>query len=249
MNSSPVEQSISPPSGSRSAPVPWTARDVWLGIAGFTIWIVAFVGLKLAVDWLAIDVDAGLAVTSGELLLLVPVWWLTMRKYGVGWQSLGLRRFEAGALGMGCGLMLLSFLFNFVYGSALAFFGLRMQVDLVPILQSLSSPWLFLIGGAVIAPIVEEIFFRGFIFAGLRPYYGWQKAALISSLIFALVHLTLNAIVPIFILGYIFALLYQVSDSIWPSILMHVLTNTLALGAAYYLANNPELLEQALIVF
>ena len=241
------EQPVSSPPDPKVMPVPWTVRDVWLGIAGFTIWIVIFVGLKLTVELLAIEVDAGLVVSLGELLLLLPVWWLTVRKYGVGWEALGLRRFGAGALGMGCGLMLMSFMFNFVYGSALAFFGLRMQVDLVPILQSLSSPWLFLVGGAVIAPIVEEIFFRGFIFAGLRPRFGWQRAALISSLIFALVHLTLNAIVPIFILGYIFAFLYHASNSIWPSILMHVLTNSLALSAAYFVANNPELLELAIV--
>ncbi|MEW5957318.1 MAG: CPBP family intramembrane glutamic endopeptidase [Chloroflexota bacterium] len=38
---------------------------------------------------------------------------------------------------------------------------------------------------------------------------------------------------PIFMLGLIFAYLYQVSGSIWPAILMHILTNTLALSVAY----------------
>jgi membrane protease YdiL (CAAX protease family) len=49
--------------------------------------------------------------------------------------------------------------------------------------------------------------------------------------------LTPTAFIPIFILGYIFAVLYRFSGSIWPGILMHVLTNSLALGAAYLLAN------------
>jgi membrane protease YdiL (CAAX protease family) len=216
--------------------IPWTPRDVWLGIASFAIWIVLFGLLRLVVDFFSLTLDAGLLVSLGELLLLLPVWWLTVRKYGIAWQALGLRSFAITTAGIGCGLMLMSFTFNFIYGSLLAFFGLRMQVDLVPIFEELASPWLLLLGGAIIAPFVEEVFFRGFVFAGLRPRYGWQKAAVISSAIFAGLHLTPTAIIPIFILGYIFAYLYHLSNSIWPAILMHILTNTLALGAAYLVA-------------
>ena len=216
-----------------STPVPWTPRDVWLGVGSFALWVVLFGALRLLVDYFSLTFDAGLLVSLGELLLLLPVWWLAVHKYGVAWSALGLRPFATAMVGTGCRLMFGSFLFNFVYGSLLAFFGLRMQVDLVPIFQEVASPWLLFLGGAVIAPIVEEIFFRGFLFAGLRSHYGWQKAAVISSAIFAVLHLTPTAILPIFILGYIFAYLYHRSDSIWPAILMHVLTNTLALGAAY----------------
>ena len=46
-------------------------------------------------------------------------------------------------------------------------------------------------------------------------------------------HVILTSILPIFILGVIFALLYQISGSIWPAILMHMLTNTIALSIAY----------------
>jgi membrane protease YdiL (CAAX protease family) len=107
--------------------------------------------------------------------------------------------------------------------------------------QDLASPWLLFLGGAIIAPVVEEIFFRGFVFGGLRPRYGWVKAAAISSAAFAVLHLTPTAILPIFILGFIFAFLYQISGSIWPGILMHILTNSLALGATYIVANADKL--------
>lgn len=224
--------------------VPWTTRDVWLGISSFIIWIVLVIGLRMWMAQATIEGDlrgVGLLVSLGELLLLVPVWLLTIRKYNIGWQQLGLRPFAPAALRLGCGLMLVSFLFNAIYGMFLGLFGLRMQVDLIPIFESLPSPLLFFIGGAVIAPVVEEIFFRGFVFAGLRPRYGWQKAAVISAVLFALLHFTLTAILPIFILGLIFAYLYQISESIWPPILMHMLTNALALGAAYAVANADRL--------
>jgi membrane protease YdiL (CAAX protease family) len=120
-----------------------------------------------------------------------------------------------------------------IYSLILAQFNLRMQQDLSPLLAELSSPWLFLLGAIVVAPVVEEIFFRGFLFAGLRGRYGWQKAAAISAALFSLVHLQPTAAVPIFLLGLVFAFLYERSGSIWPAVLMHVSSNALALGAAY----------------
>ncbi len=217
-------------------PVPWSIRDVWLGLAVFGLLVAAAISFAFLAQSRSSELNLGLVVSLGELLLLVPVWLLAVRKYRVGWDALGLRSFKWEMLGLGCGLMILSLAFNLVFGLFLGLFGLRIQPDLAPIFAQLSSPWLLLIGGAVVAPIVEEIFFRGFIFAGLRPRHGWQRAAVISSVLFALIHLIPTAIIPIFILGYIFAYLYHRSNSIWPAILMHSATNALALGAAYIMA-------------
>ena len=221
----------------RTAPVPWSAPQVWLGVVMLILGTFAFMLWQFLIYSLGLPLNPGLAVGLMELLLLVPVWWLTVHKYGVGWKTLGLRGFNGGAIGLGCGLMLLSLGFNIFYASFLNMFKLRIQEDMSPVFAEISYPWLLLAVGAILAPVVEEITFRGFIFAGLRQKYGWQKAALISSAIFAAFHLSLTALIPIFILGYIFAYLYQQSDSIWPAILMHLLTNTLSLGAAYLTAN------------
>lgn len=222
-----------------SAPhaVPWTERDVWLGLASLVLLLVVAAGLAFMVRWLAFDLDLGWLVGLGELLLLAPVWWLALRKYRAGWGALGLRGFTGKMLGLGCGLMLLSFVFNMAYGLFLALFGLRIQPDLIPILAQLSSPWPLLVGGALVAPLVEEVFFRGFVFGGLCGRYGWRRAALISAALFAVIHFTPTAILPIFLLGYIFAYLYRRSGSLWPGILMHMATNTLALGVAYLVAS------------
>jgi membrane protease YdiL (CAAX protease family) len=225
------------PEPSQTQPVPWSARDVWLGLAVFGLLVIVAIPLAALARSRSLEMNVGLVISLGELLLLVPVWLLALRKYRVGWDVLGLRKFKKETIILGCSMMLLSLAFNFLYGLFLGLFGLRIQPDLAPLLAQLSSPWLLLIGGAVVAPVVEELFFRGFVFAGLRPRYGWQKAALISSALFALIHLIPTAIIPIFILGYIFAYLYHRSNSIWPAILMHAATNGLALGAAYLLAN------------
>jgi membrane protease YdiL (CAAX protease family) len=217
--------------------VPWTTHDVWLGVTALILWLLISLVAAVLVSLLSLDVDVGLMVSLAEFLLLAPVWWFTVRKYSVGWRALGLRSFRGRMVGLGCGLMILSSIFNVFYGLFLALFGLRAQVDLVPIFAELDSPWWLLAGGVIVAPVAEEVFFRGFVFAGLRQRYGWKKATLISSALFAVIHVTPTAMIPIFILGFIFAYLYHHSNSIWPAILMHVSTNALALGLAYVLAN------------
>jgi len=216
--------------------IPWTVRDIWLGVGFLGLWLVISFAVWLLLRFSGLNMNAGLFIALAELALLGPVWWLTIRKYKVSWETLGLRGFKWGVIGLGCGLMVLSFIFNLIYGRFLAIFNLRAQVDLIPIFAKLSSPWWLLVAGVVIAPVVEEVFFRGFLFAGLRKNYSWQKAAVISSALFALIHVQATAMIPIFILGYIFAYLYYRSNSIWPGILMHVTTNALGLGAAYMTA-------------
>lgn len=218
------------------ADAPWTTRDVWWGVGFLSVWVAAFVSLSLLVKAVGLDINPGLFVGLAELALLIPVWWLALRKYGAGWDSLGVRGFSASTLALGCGLMILSFLFNLAVGSFLALFDLRMQVDLVSIFAELSSPWWLLVAGIVVAPVVEEIFFRGFVFAGLAKRYGWRAAAVGSSILFALIHFQPLAMPSIFVLGLVFAYLYYRSRSIWPAVLMHVATNALGLGAAYFLA-------------
>jgi membrane protease YdiL (CAAX protease family) len=187
-----------------------------------------------ASGWLtAAKIDPGLYVGLAELVFLLPVWWFTVRKYRVGPRALGLRRFPASGVGLGCGLLLGSFAFNLFYNLFLALFGQRAQVNLVPIMARLTSPWPLLVAAALVAPMVEELFFRGFVYAGLRERYGWLRAAVISSALFSVLHLQPLAIPPIFLLGMMFAFIYERSRSLWPAILMHVVMNALAVGAAY----------------
>ena len=87
---------------------------------------------------------------------------------------------------------------------------------------------------AVWTPFTEEIFFRGFIFAGLAPRMGLWRAMLLSSLIFSLFHLSLGLLVPVFITGFLLAWLYRQTGSIWPSIAAHAAQNTLAVLAIIY---------------
>ena len=213
--------------------VPWTPRDVGLGLVVFACWVVVFLIIGLIGEYFQLGVDPSITVILGTSLLLIPAWYFTVHKYNVGWTALGLRRFKLTDIGLGCGLMTASLLLNLAYATFLGLFGLEMQPDIDVMFNSTAFPFILLFGGAVVAPFVEEVFFRGFVFAGLRNKWSWQKAAAISAILFAVAHVVPTSILPIFILGFIFAFLYQFSGSIWPAIFMHMLTNTVALSLAY----------------
>lgn len=215
------------------AAVPWTPRDVLWGLVVFVLWIALFLTLSVLGQELKLPVDGSFIIVFGEAILLLPVWYFTIHKYRVSWAALGLRSFRPWAIGQGCGLMLLSLLFNIIYAGFLALFGLQIQPNIDQLFKQTDFPLTLLFGGAIVAPMVEELFFRGFVFAGLRGRWSWPKAALVSAGLFALAHIVPTAILPILILGLIFAYLYETSGSIWPAILMHTLTNTVALLAAY----------------
>jgi membrane protease YdiL (CAAX protease family) len=216
--------------------IPWTTRDVWYGMGFLALWMILLVIVQFVFHKLAIDVDLGLFTTLSEVVFFIPVWLFGVRKYRVDWSVVGLRRFSAAFVGMGCGFLILSYLFNFIYGFLVLLpLHQTLQGDLLPTIgQTLSSVWLW-IGGIIVAPIAEEVFFRGFVFGGLKQSFGWKKAALISAALFSVAHLQLTAVLPIFVLGFFFAYLVHRSHSLWPAILMHMLTNTVAFCAAYLL--------------
>ncbi len=213
--------------------VPWTAGDVGWGLLMSLGLILLLALVSEFVRRLDNPIDPSLVVVFGTALLLIPVWYFTIHKYGASWGDLGLRRFRPTAVGMGCGLMLLFFLANMVYGAILALFDLQIQPDIERLFEGSSLPGLLFFGGVIVAPLVEEIVFRGFVFPGLSRRWDWRVGLVGSAFLFALAHIILTSILPIFILGVIFAFLYQLSGSIWPAILMHMLTNSLALSLAY----------------
>jgi membrane protease YdiL (CAAX protease family) len=84
----------------------------------------------------------------------------------------------------------------------------------------------------IAAPLSEEIFFRGFIFGGLRRRLPFVGAALISAAIFGVFHYTgagSLAVVPqLAFLGFALAWVYERTGSIYPAIAIHATNNLLA---------------------
>jgi membrane protease YdiL (CAAX protease family) len=221
----------------RRVAVPWSARDVWLGALAAAVIIGAAWGLLYVMRALSLrpnpDLWVALAPTLFELLLLIPVWWFAVRKHGGSRKSLGFTSFRLETLAIGIGLLVLYLFFNGLYALLLNAFGLQVQPDLTPLAERLATIWPLIVTTVVVAPVVEETFFRAFVFGGLRARYGWRWAAIISAALFAAAHGELTFFIPAFALGCLFAYLYQRSNSIWPGLILHMTVNAIAMIALY----------------
>ena len=85
--------------------------------------------------------------------------------------------------------------------------------------------WKITISALIIAPILEEMLFRGAIFNGLKKDNKIQKAILISSLLFALYHCNITQFFYTFVCALFFAILAEASRCIWTSIIVHFMFN------------------------
>jgi membrane protease YdiL (CAAX protease family) len=88
------------------------------------------------------------------------------------------------------------------------------------------STILFYLTLGVLAPLCEETLFRGFLYANLRRRMGVFPSMLISAGLFAAFHLDLGAFLPLFSLGCLFALVFEKTKSILPSMVAHGLWNS-----------------------
>lgn len=81
---------------------------------------------------------------------------------------------------------------------------------------------------AIIAPLCEELFWRGGVFRVLKRF-GFIPAALVSSLLFALMHRGVGGIIYAILSGMIFSYLTFSTGSTLSAIILHVANNTVAL--------------------
>jgi membrane protease YdiL (CAAX protease family) len=99
---------------------------------------------------------------------------------------------------------------------------------------NLSGFALTMFGAAMLAPISEELFFRGAIYAWLRGKFSPLKSNLVSSALFGLAHFdSLGVILSSFILGVASAWLFERTRNMWTCISLHAFNNGLAIILVY----------------
>jgi uncharacterized protein len=226
-----------PPPAPRRFP-PW---PLWLPIAGL------FAGLTFGL--LAVSIIAGATgaasdapglTAAGTVVIDVSIVVATLLFAGLiapprPWQ-VGLRgaplKFTAAIAAIGiCAF----FLFSLVYAAIVR------PDDPQKVVEDLGadSNTLLLVSGAlvviVVAPICEEIFFRGFLYRVLRMRMTFWLAAVIDGLLFGLVHAsstTLAALPILAFLGLVFCYVYERTGTLFATIAMHALNNTISYGVA-----------------
>ncbi|MBI39258.1 MAG: hypothetical protein CMF59_06640 [Leptospiraceae bacterium] len=86
----------------------------------------------------------------------------------------------------------------------------------------------------VLAPLMEEIVFRGFLYGYLRRYFSILAAAPITGFVFAILHPQGVAALPyLFMLGTGLCLLREYNRSLIPAVFAHMVTNGLVMIASY----------------
>ena len=212
--------------------VPWKPIDNWIGI--ILLALIDATMIFAASQGFGKQFTQSAALILIQLVYLLPI--VVIFSYRrVNLKSLGFGGFKWSTLGLGCGLLIVSYIFILGHNFILTLLGINTQgEEILQLFNALDSPMWFIIVGVIFAPIVEELFFRGFLFQGFRQRYGWVSGMLLSSLIFALTHLDLAALVPAFIWGAVLAYVYHRAGSVWPGIILHMLINTSGLCGAYF---------------
>jgi membrane protease YdiL (CAAX protease family) len=93
--------------------------------------------------------------------------------------------------------------------------------------------WYFLIGGVIIAPVTEEMLFRGLILRGFLNRYTKVKAIIVSSLLFGIIHLNPWQFISAFMMGLLLAWLFIQTRSLIPCVLGHALANGISFIASF----------------
>ena len=81
------------------------------------------------------------------------------------------------------------------------------------------------VSAIIIAPVAEEIVFRGYIYTATKRFSNRFFAAILSSLLFGVVHFNISAFIPLVFLALLLTIAYELSGSIWAPISIHALFN------------------------
>lgn len=97
--------------------------------------------------------------------------------------------------------------------------------------------WVTLVATSVMAPVVEELLFRGLIYKRMRNHVSVLVSSLISATLFGLIHGNLVQFVYAFMVGMIICWVYETFKSIWAPIIFHAGANLIAVLISEFIPN------------
>ena len=115
--------------------------------------------------------------------------------------------------------------------------------DLVQIFLSadgLEVRALIIIAAVVVAPIAEETLFRGFIYGVLKRYTDGPFAAIISAMFFAIIHMHVGSLVPLWVLALVLCAAYEMTGCLLVPMLLHSAFNSTSIVLMLIGAGQPS---------
>lgn len=163
------------------------------------------------------------------ILMLGAVWFFAIFWRKARLKDLGLRYYSIAktlwySLILLIAIFIISFLYVFIMNSLFGIEAPSSKIETLIKNRSVSNIILLMVV-AFIGPIIEEIFFRGFIYSAFKKNWGTNAALFLSSLLFAVVHLDLFSFIPLMIIGWLLAYLFEKTKSLLPAIFLHAAYN------------------------
>lgn len=175
-------------------------------------------------------------LTSTQISLLLIAWAFVFRPNAVAFAMplLGSNRMRALGAGIGWGSL------AWIVASALTLaivvllerLGVEPEIQLAEQAIAELNPALVVVAVVVLAPIAEEIFFRGVAFNAWLAERGRRFAYIGSAALFAVIHVSLVSVLPIFLLGLALAWIYRRTGSLVGPIAMHATVNGISVAIA-----------------
>jgi membrane protease YdiL (CAAX protease family) len=206
------------------------------------IWVLTTFGVSLAhVNESILNATLSACVYLLSLLVVLGVPWLWKRRR-ISKKDLGLQRLPSW---LDIGLAPAGFVVYLV-GSVVL---LAVASTLVPGLdvdqiqqngfENIGQRYEYIIAFVtlvVVAPLAEEVLFRGYLYGKLRSKVPVWAAVLLVSILFAAIHGQWNVGLDVFALSVVLCTLREITGSIWSGVLLHTLKNGVAF---YFLFINP----------
>ena len=180
-----------------------------------------------------IDFSNAMILNSLAAIILIFIWFgiIYISKSGEKKEPIGMAALFStelkdyvfiGWLGISLGICL---------SVAVSIFGISEQDEAFKQVNELieSQPfWLKIASVGIIIPIQEELMYRGLIYKNIEQRYDYIKAAVISSTVFAVMHMNLSQGIYAFLMGFVLAFIYQKTKNIYACITFHCSANIFA---------------------
>lgn len=180
-----------------------------------------------------IDFSNAMILNSLAAIILIFIWFgiIYISKSGEKKEPIGMAALFStelkdyvfiGWLGISLGICL---------SVAVSIFGISEQDEAFKQVNELieSQPfWLKIASVGIIIPIQEELMYRGLIYKNIEQRYNHIKAAVISSTVFAVMHMNLSQGIYAFLMGFVLAFIYQKTKNIYACITFHCSANIFA---------------------
>ena len=219
--------------------VPWRPKDIVHALLVVLLGILGILFLLIpALSFLGFDSRTSIFLFAFflEAILLITALRFGPYKYKYGLATLGLRKAKIGTKTLPYLVLVASIGLSYIYISTVVATGAEwLQPRPLPtgyIDGILSHVAIFTLL-VLLAPIAEEVFFRGFLLPVLTLRWGFLAGSGITSLLFAASHGDLGMIVPAFGAGMLFAWLYHRTRSLWSCIIAHGIQNLLAFAVIF----------------